>query len=108
MLKLGGYHSTFTGKWHLGKTGYALPNAQRCDEMKYAFLYHLNSYTYGDPTWFPDMDPALREVFDKVTKSALSGNVGQTPVEEFSDNSQCVNSPVIDGKALKAFLPLHL
>ena len=24
------------------------------DEMKYCGLYHLNAYTYGDPTWFPE------------------------------------------------------
>ncbi|MCX7299691.1 MAG: arylsulfatase [Rhodobacterales bacterium] len=98
MLKLGGYHTYFTGKWHLGEADYALPNAQGYDEMKYAFLYHLNAYTYGDPTWFPDMDPALREMFNSVTKGALSGNAGETPVEEFSVNGQYVNTPVIDGK----------
>ena len=30
------------------------------DEMKYCGLYHLNAYTYSNPTWFPDMDPELR------------------------------------------------
>ena len=31
--------------------------------MKYCGLYHLNAYTYADPTWFPDMDPeAARDV----------------------------------------------
>ena len=58
MLKTGGYKTFFTGKWHLGEADYALPNAQGYDEMKYAGLYHLNAYTYGDPTWFPDMDPS--------------------------------------------------
>ncbi len=42
----------------------------------------LNAYTYGDPTWFPDMDPELREMFDKVTKGSMSGNAGEQPVEE--------------------------
>ena len=46
------------------------------DEMKYCGLYHLNAYTYGDPTWFPDMDPELRAMFARVTKGALSGNAG--------------------------------
>ena len=57
VLKQGGYKTYFTGKWHLGEDDYALPNAQGYDVMKYAGLYHLNAYTYADPTWFPDMDP---------------------------------------------------
>ncbi len=76
VLKQGGYKTYFTGKWHLGEADYALPNAQGYDVMKYVGLYHLNAYTYADPTWFPDMDPALREMFAKVTKGALSGNAG--------------------------------
>ena len=62
VLKQGGYQTYFTGKWHLGEADYALPNAQGYDEMKYAFLYHLNAYTYGDPKWFPEMDPKLGDV----------------------------------------------
>jgi hypothetical protein len=49
----------------LGRGDYALPTAQGYDEMKYVGLYHLNAYTYGDPTWFPDMSPELREMFKK-------------------------------------------
>ena len=73
VLKQGGYHTYFTGKWHLGEADYALPNAQGYDVMKYVGLYHLNAYTYADPTWFPDMDPQLREMFTRVTRGALSG-----------------------------------
>lgn len=98
ILKQGGYQTYFTGKWHLGESDYALPNAQGYDVMKYAGLYHLNAYTYGDPTWFPEMDPKLRAYFDKVTKGAMSGNAGQKPVEVFKINGQYVNTPVIDGK----------
>jgi len=98
VLKQGGYQTYFTGKWHLGEADYALPNAQGYDEMKYVGLYHLNAYTYADPTWFPDMDPELREMFQKVTKGALSGKAGQPPVEEFKVNGQYVNTPVVDGK----------
>ena len=98
VLKTAGYHTYFTGKWHLGEADYALPNAQGYDEMKYAGLYHLNAYTYGDPTWFPDMDPELRAFFNKVTKGALSGKAGEKPVEEFKINGQYVDTPVIDGK----------
>lgn len=98
VLKQGGYQTYFTGKWHLGESDYALPNAQGYDVMKYAGLYHLNAYTYGDPTWFPEMDPALRAYFNKVTKGAMSGNAGQTAKEDFKINGQYVNTPVIDGK----------
>ena len=63
VLKTGGYKTFFTGKWHLGEADYALPNAQGFDVMKYFGLYHLNAYTYADPTWFPDMDAgASRDV----------------------------------------------
>lgn len=93
VLKLGGYQTYFTGKWHLGEDDYALPNAQGYDVMKYAGLYHLNAYTYGDPTWFPDMDPELRAMFQKVTKGSLSGNAGEKPKEDFKINGQYVDKP---------------
>src|SRR6516225_6555124 len=98
VLKQGGYKTFFTGKWHLGEADYALPNAQGYDEMKYAFLYHLNAYTYGDPEWFPDMDPQLRAMFQRVTKGALSGNAGQPTHQDFKINGQYVNTPVINGQ----------
>ncbi|GFE80697.1 sulfatase [Steroidobacter agaridevorans] len=93
VLKTAGYKTFFTGKWHLGESDYALPNAHGYDEMKYAGLYHLNAYTYADPEWFPDMDPELRKMFEKVTKGALSGNAGQQAKEEFKVNGQYVNTP---------------
>ncbi|MBL0373115.1 arylsulfatase [Rhizobium sp. KVB221] len=97
VLKLGGYQTYFTGKWHLGEADYALPNAQGFDEMKYVGLYHLNAYTYADPTWFPDMDPKLRAMFQKVTKGALSGKAGEKAVEEFKINGQYVDTPEVNG-----------
>lgn len=93
VLKTAGYKTFFTGKWHLGEADYALPNAQGYDEMKYAGLYHLNAYTYADPTWFPDMSPELRAMFARVTKGAMSGNAGETPKEDFKINGQYVNTP---------------
>ncbi len=93
VLKTAGYKTYFTGKWHLGESDYAIPNAQGYDVMKYCFLYHLNAYTYADPTWFPDMDPKLREMFQKVTKGALTGNAGETPKEDWKVNGQYVNTP---------------
>lgn len=98
VLKQGGYKTYFTGKWHLGEADYALPNAHGYDVMKYAFLYHLNAYTYADPKWFPAMPAELRETFQKVTTGALSGNAGEKAVEEFKVNGQYVDTPVIDGK----------
>jgi arylsulfatase len=93
VLKTGGYQTYFTGKWHLGEDDYALPNAQGYDEMRYAFLYHLNAYTYGDPSWFPDMDPKLRAMFQKVTKGALSGKAGEKAKQDFAVNGEYVNTP---------------
>jgi arylsulfatase A-like enzyme len=93
VLKTAGYQTFFTGKWHLGEADYALPNAQGYDEMKYCFLYHLNAYTYGDPKWFPDMDPKLREMFDKVTKGSLSGMAGEKAKQDWKVNGEYVNTP---------------
>jgi arylsulfatase A-like enzyme len=93
VLKTAGYQTFFTGKWHLGEADYAMPTAQGYDEMKAVGLYHLNAYTYGDPTWFPDMDPKLREMFDKVTKGALDGTAGGPTTERFKINGQYVNTP---------------
>src|SRR6187397_2618984 len=98
VLKTGGYKTYFTGKWHLGEADYALPSAQGYDVMKYCGLYHLNAYTYADPTWFPDMDPELRAFFAKVTKGSMSGLGGQPAKEDFKINGQYVDTPVIDGK----------
>ncbi len=93
VLKQGGYQTYFTGKWHLGEADYSLPNAQGYDEMKYVGLYHLNAYTYGDPTWFPDMDPELRAMFEKVTIGSLSGKAGEKAKEDFKINGQYVDKP---------------
>lgn len=93
VLKQAGYSTYFTGKWHLGEADYALPNAQGYDEMKYAFLYHLNAYTYGDPKWFPDMSPEDRAMFQRVTKGALSGKAGEAPKEDFKVNGEYVDTP---------------
>lgn len=93
VLKTGGYDTYFTGKWHLGEADYALPNAQGYDVMKYVGLYHLNAYTYADPTWFPDMPEDLRQMFTNVTKGSLSGVAGQPATEDFKINGQYVDTP---------------
>jgi arylsulfatase len=93
VLQKAGYKTYFTGKWHLGESDYALPNAQGYDVMKYAFLYHLNAYTYGDPKWFPNMSPELRATFDKITKGALSGNAGEPTKQDWKVNGEYVDTP---------------
>lgn len=93
VLKTAGYKTYFTGKWHLGEADYALPNAQGYDVMEHCFLYHCNAYTYGDPTWFPDMDPKLREMFERVTKGSMSGNAGQPAKQDWKVNGQYVDTP---------------
>ena len=93
VLKQSGYKTYFTGKWHLGESDYALPSAQGYDVMEHAFLYHLNAYTYGDPKWFPDMDPKLREMFNRVTKGSLSGNAGETARQDWKVNGEYVDTP---------------
>jgi arylsulfatase A-like enzyme len=93
VLKTAGYRTYFTGKWHLGEADESLPTAQGYDEMRYVGLYHLNAYTYADPTWFPDMDPELRAMFERVTKGALSGKAGEPATEEFKINGQYVDTP---------------
>jgi arylsulfatase A-like enzyme len=93
VLKQAGYKTYFTGKWHLGEADYALPNAQGYDVMEHALLYHLNAYTYGDPNWFPDMEPKLRETFNQVTKGSLSGNAGEKAHEDWKVNGAYVDTP---------------
>ncbi len=93
VLKQAGYKTYFTGKWHLGEADYALPNAQGYDVMEHCFLYHLNAYTYGDPNWFPEMDPKLRAMFDKVTKGSMSGNAGEAAKQDWKVNGEYDDTP---------------
>ncbi|WP_340109044.1 arylsulfatase [Pikeienuella sp. HZG-20] len=93
VLKTAGYKTYFTGKWHLGESDYALPNAQGYDVMKNAFLYHLNAYTYTDAEWFPQMPADLRDIFVKSTTGSLSGLAGETAKEDFKVNGQYVDTP---------------
>ena len=77
VLKTAGYNTFFTGKWHLGESDYALPNAQGYDEMQYVGLYHLTPTPtptrHGFPTWIR----SCATMFEKVTKGALSGKAGE-------------------------------
>lgn len=93
LLKEAGYATYFTGKWHLGEDDYAMPTAHGYDEMRYVGLYHLNAYTYADPTWFPGMPPELRETFEEITVGSLSGSAGGEVTEDFKINGQYVDTP---------------
>ncbi len=53
------------------------PTRMASTKCAHCGLYHLNAYTYADPEWFPDMDPELREMFERVTRGALSGQSGR-------------------------------
>ena len=81
ILKKAGYSTYFSGKWHLGESDYALPNAHGYDEMKNTFLYHLNAYTYAMDGWHKRMSPKLRSFFKKVTTGILEGKAGQKAKE---------------------------
>ncbi len=93
ILKMAGYNTFFSGKWHLGEADSALPNAHGYDLMKYCALYHLNAYTYSDPEWFPGIPDDLRTLFKAATKGLLSGNAGQKAFEEFKLNGEYVDTP---------------
>ena len=93
VLKTAGYKTYFTGKWHLGESDYSLPNAHGFDVMKYAFLYHLNAFTYENPTWFPSMPDSLRSMYAKVSKGSLSGNAGEKAKEDWRVTGEYVDTP---------------
>jgi len=76
VLKQAGYDTFFIGKWHLGENDDSLPINQGYDEMKNVTLYHLNSYTYADPAWNPDMSDKMRDYYKKVTQGELEGKAG--------------------------------
>ncbi len=76
VLKQAGYDTFFVGKWHLGENDESLPINQGYDEMKNVTLYHLNSYTYADPAWNPDMSDKMRDYYKKVTQGELEGKAG--------------------------------
>ena len=69
VLKQAGYDTCQIGKWHLGEEDYSMPTAHGFDEMYNTTLYHLNAYTYTDPTFNPDFP------FDDAETMAMWGNV---------------------------------
>ncbi|QZE15723.1 arylsulfatase [Halosquirtibacter laminarini] len=81
VLKKAGYQTFFSGKWHLGESDYALPNAQGYDIMKNVVLYHLNAYTYTMPSFHPGMSADQLAFFEKATTGILEGNADE-PAKE--------------------------
>ena len=69
VLKQAGYRTCQIGKWHLGEADYSMPTAHGFDEMSNTTLYHLNAYTYTDPTFNPDFP------FDDAETMKMWGNV---------------------------------
>lgn len=76
VLKKADYNTYFMGKWHLGESHYALPNAHGYDKMENTFLYHLNALTYALPDWFPQMSEEQRAFFRDATAGVLEGEAG--------------------------------
>ena len=62
----------------LGEGDYSMPIAYRFDEMRNTSLYHLNAYTYTDPTHNPDFrfdDKEMMAAWRNVI-GAIECNVG--------------------------------
>ena len=93
VLKLGGYKTYFTGKWHLGESDYALPNAQGYDVMKYCWPLSPECIHICRPQVVSRYACISREMFAKVTKGALSGKAGEKAVEDFQVNGNMSTLP---------------
>ena len=76
VLKTAGYSTYFIGKWHLGEDESGMPINHGYDAMDNVTLYHLNAYTYADPTWHLNMAAEERAYYQKVTRGALTGKAG--------------------------------
>ena len=72
--------------------------------MRYVGLYHLNAYTYGDPTWFPDMDPrAARHVQRGHARARCRVRAGQPATRRFQDQRPIRRHTGSTGRAWSAF-----
>ncbi len=76
ILKKANYETYFIGKWHLGEDETGMPINHGYDAMDNVTLYHLNAYTYADPTWHADMPEEYRKHYQEVTRGALYGKAG--------------------------------
>ena len=61
--------------------------------MEHCFLYHCNAYTYGDPTWFPDMDPKVASYVQQGDQGFALRYGGKKAKEDWKVNGQYVDTP---------------
>ena len=100
VLKQAGYGTCQIGKWHLGEADYSMPTAHGFDEMYNTTLYHLNAYTYTDPTFNPDFpfdDPETMKMWGNVI-GAVEGKAGE-PWQE-AEKLDAAKIPFIDEKSV--------
>ena len=100
VLKQAGYSTCQIGKWHLGEADYSMPTAHGFDEMHNTTLYHLNAYTYTDPTFNPDFpfdDPEIMAMWGNVI-GAVEGKAGEKWKETEKIDSSKI--PFIDEKSI--------
>jgi arylsulfatase A-like enzyme len=100
VLKQAGYSTCQIGKWHLGEADYSMPTAHGFDEMYNTTLYHLNAYTYTDPTFNPDFpfdDPATMAMWGNVI-GAIEGKAGEKWHE--AEKLDAAKIPFIDEKSI--------
>ena len=99
VLKTAGYHTYFTGKWHLGEADYALPNAQGYDEMKYCRPLPPQRLHLRRPDLVPRHGPeTCGRCSSGSPRARCRARPAQTPTEDFKVNGQYVDTPVVDGK----------
>ena len=100
VLKKAGYSTIQIGKWHLGEEDYSMPTEHGFDEMRNTTLYHLNAYTYTDPTYNPDFpfdDKQMMATWGNVI-GAIEGNAGEKWHEVEKLDSK--NIPFLDQKSI--------
>ena len=78
-----GYHTYFSGKWHLGDKPQSYPIEHGFDEMKNFAAYYAGVYAYNDTSkwfhpWFPTFNPDFVKFYDSVVNlGEWSGVAGQ-------------------------------
>ena len=101
VLKTVGYQTFFTGKWHLGESDYALPNAQGYDEMMYAGLYHLNAFwKWVDPIQYLMVRKVKYLKWQCYSRAgvAVICQICQVPQDSYTDAALDVGHRLPDGR----------